>query len=135
MPLPRSSMPPSTAAHSAAAEKLDAARVKAMVDDIWEARLQTGDPLDNLLHKAEVGALAVPIVEGNSRGNKGTMGGAFSSAQIGDLCRARPSKDQLHRADLGWFCKSTVVQCGFWPSCRRAELLRSTRGANTGALA
>ena len=32
-----------------------------MVDDIWEARLQSGDPLESLLHKTEVGAVEVHI--------------------------------------------------------------------------
>ena len=97
---------------SAAAEKLDAARVKTMVDDIWEARLQSGDPLENLLHKTEVGALEVHIVEGNGRGNKGTMGGAFSSAQIGDLCRARNLQGPTAQSRVWVACKSAVVHCG-----------------------
>ena len=42
-----------------------------MVDDIWEARLQSGDPLENLLHKAEVGAIGVHMIGRNSRRHKG----------------------------------------------------------------
>ena len=34
-----------------------------MVDDIWEARLQSGDPLGNLLHKTEVGAEEVHMID------------------------------------------------------------------------
>ena len=58
----------------AAAEKLDAARVKAMVDDIWEARLQSGDPLENLLHKGEVGAIEMHLIEKRHQNKHGGAG-------------------------------------------------------------
>ena len=36
------------------AEKLESAQVKKMVDQVWQSRLATGDPLEGLLHREKV---------------------------------------------------------------------------------
>ena len=59
-----------------------------MVDDIWEARLQSGDPLENLLHKTEVGAAEVHTI---GRRQQKTQGGYRYDKRHREwrFCRAR----------------------------------------------
>lgn len=40
----------------AAAERLESAQVKKMVDQVWQTRLASGDPLEALLHTEQVTA-------------------------------------------------------------------------------
>ena len=42
------------------AEKLETAQVKKMVDQVWQARLAAGDPLEALLHTEQVCAAIPP---------------------------------------------------------------------------
>jgi len=41
------------------AEKVESAQVKKMVDQVWQARLATADPLEGLLHKEKVAPLSI----------------------------------------------------------------------------
>lgn len=41
------------------AEKLESAQVKKMVDQVWQTRLASGDPLEALLHTAQV-SMCIP---------------------------------------------------------------------------
>lgn len=89
-----------------------------MVDDIWEARLQSGDPLENLLHKTEVGAVEVHmIVRKQQKKQRGEWVVIEQHRERGLSQSTHLLGNQLHTAGVGTFAVQHLVQGKGWGFC------------------